>query len=587
MKKLLVLIVSFLMIISIFGCSNKTKVDIKHSDKENVEFNEFLDKEFKEAMEADYLNNHYTLNDSKAMGIVKPEPKLDPKDFDLESYEDFIEDAQLSLEELKAFDKESLSEKQYYDYLDYENNLNNYLELNKYPLFDNYFSPSNGIQENLLTIFMEFDFRHADEFEDYLSLLEGVPEYMDAAIELTKYQAINGHFLSDNAVDQTVSGIDRFTSKLEDNELIASFDYSVDINEDLTEAQKIDLKARNKDLILNSFIPTYLNLRKELISLKGSRSVEGGLANFKDGKEYYSLYIKNQTGLDLSVKQLFDMLDSYLQKTLKNYAQAYMKDSESFESVSYEINQLKDFETEDILEFVKENMSKDFPQGPDVNYSISYLDETTANSSILAYYLNPPVDMISENVIRVNPNTGEDKIQLYSTVSHEGFPGHLYQITYDLNTKPHPIRTNISNISYTEGWAMYTELIAFDYLDLTEAENITYKLDVQFGYVLSAALDLAVNGLGYDYNKTEKWLSEYIEARYIKEMYEGAIDDPGLIVPYGVGLVYYDNLRDKAEDKLKDKFNVVDFHQVILKNSDRPLSILESDVDKYIYEVLN
>ena len=70
-------------------------------------------------------------------------------------------------------------------------------------------------------------------------------------------------------------------------------------------------------------------------------------------------------------------------------------------------------------------------------------------------------------------------------------------------------------------------------------------------------------------------------------MYEGAIDDPGLIVPYGVGLVYYDNLRDKAEDKLKDKFNVVDFHQVILKNSDRPLSILESDVDKYIYEVLN
>ena len=61
MKKLLVLIVSFLMIISIFGCSNKTKVDIKHSDKENVEFNKFLDKEFKEAMEADYLNNHYTL----------------------------------------------------------------------------------------------------------------------------------------------------------------------------------------------------------------------------------------------------------------------------------------------------------------------------------------------------------------------------------------------------------------------------------------------------------------------------------------------------------------------------------------------
>lgn len=588
MKKLFILILSVLLLV---GCTKEKPVEqvntnsentFGYSETENVLFNEFLDKEFKDEMEADYLNNHYTLNDSSAMGITKPEAKLDPYDFTLESYADFVEDAQISLEELNSFDVNTLTEKQYYDYLDYKNNLENYMELNKYPLFDQYFLPSTGLHENLITTFMEFNFRHVEEYEDYLNLLEDVPEYIEAALELTRYQAENGYFMTDGAVDETIKSIDSFTSKTEDNELITSFNESVDDNDKLSDDLKEEYKKRNKDLILNYFIPAYKDIRKELISLKGSRSIDGGLALYENGAEYYSLYVKNKTGSDLSIQELFDMCDEYLVKLIKDYIAAYQKDPDAFDEISYEVSQLEEFETEDILEFVKENMSKDFPQGPNVNYKISYLDETTANPNVLAYYLIPPIDLISENIIRVNPKTGEDKLGLYSTVSHEGFPGHLYQITYDFNTKPHPIRSNISNTAYTEGWAMYTELIAIDYLDVSDAEKLVYKLDIRFGYVLSAALDLYVNGLGNDFETTKEWLLNYIDPIYVEDVYNGAIDDPGIIVPYGVGLAYYENLRDKAENELGDKFDAVKYHEAILKNSDRPLYLLESDIEKFI-----
>ncbi|MGB4614125.1 MAG: hypothetical protein WBH68_07435 [Erysipelotrichaceae bacterium] len=123
MKKLFILILSVLLLV---GCTKEKPVEqvntnsentFGYSETENVLFNEFLDKEFKDEMEADYLNNHYTLNDSSAMGITKPEAKLDPYDFTLESYADFVEDAQISLEELNSFDVNTLTEKQYYDYL--------------------------------------------------------------------------------------------------------------------------------------------------------------------------------------------------------------------------------------------------------------------------------------------------------------------------------------------------------------------------------------------------------------------------------------------------------------------------------------
>ncbi|NLC96777.1 MAG: DUF885 domain-containing protein [Erysipelotrichaceae bacterium] len=581
-KKILSIFVSFILVLNIVSCKKIESVKDNKIEKYNEEFNDFLDEEFKDSMEADYLNNHYSLYDSSYMGIIKPEPLLDPNDFSIDSYADSKEDGIESLNTLKSFDLDSLSEEQIYTYKVYEYYLENYINLNDLLLFDNVFDSSNGIQENLLTIFIEFEFRNPEEFEDYLKLLSDVSSYVEAAIDLTKYQASYGFYMSDSAVDETVNGIDSFTSKVEDNELIILFNNSCDNFDGLSKEQKQEYKERNKDIIINSVIPAYINLKEELINLKGSRRAKGGISSYDGGKEYYQALLNNKTGSNKTSKELFNMCQDYLDSILLEYVTIYQKNPDAFDNFEDEPKQIRNFDTSDILEFIKENMIYEYPLGPDVNYTISYLDETVANDSILAYYLNPPIDNISNNIIKVNPNTGNHKMTLYTTIAHEGFPGHLYQVTYYLNTNPHPLRRNISNIGYTEGWAMYTELNAIDYLDITYEQKIEEKLNIKFNYVLLAALDIMVNGLGYNLSQTSKWLDYYINPDYIEELYQDAIDNPGTFLPYGIGLMYYENLRDSAKKQLKDKFDPISFHEVILKNGDKPLYLLEEDVNKYI-----
>ena len=152
---------------------------------------------------------------------------------------------------------------------------------------------------------------------------------------------------------------------------------------------------------------------------------------------------------------------------------------------------------EDTLAYLQEHMSE-YPKGPDVTYICSYLDESVANDSILAYYLNPPMDDYKHNVIRINGETvGEDDLQLYGTLAHEGFPGHLYQTTWYYATNPHPIRTVTSMIGYTEGWAMYAE--CDEYLNSTESYEVGQYafFDTALGYAINAYADLGVNGEGW------------------------------------------------------------------------------------------
>ena len=64
-----------------------------------------------------------------------------------------------------------------------------------------------------------------------------------------------------------------------------------------------------------------------------------------------------------------------------------------------------------------------------MDYRVNYLDASVASDLVSAYYVVPPIDSPSKNVIKVNPNN-TDLVSLFSTLAHEGFPGHLYQNNY-------------------------------------------------------------------------------------------------------------------------------------------------------------
>ncbi len=562
-----------LTLVLLVGCStSKTS----YAEKENEKFNEFLKKEFIENMESDYVSLHYNLKDYEVYGIKKPEPVFSEVSF--EEYDEMVLDAKESLKELNSFKLNELSKKQAIDYRIYEKYLKDYIEINSYPMFDNYFDPNRGITNNLITIFSEFEFRSKEDFDDYLTLLESVPSFIDSALEFTKKQASEGYFMTDEAVGYVVESIVRFTSKVNDNELIVDFNNEIK-KFDLDANLKNEYIKRNESLIINEIIPSYLKVQTELESLKGSRKHEGGIYNFENGKEYYNALIKSKSSNSKDLTEQLKQIEKGIMDEFSYLANLAQTNPEVFDS---DFSSVKFSDAESIIKFNIENMSKHYPKGPDVNYEISYLDPTVANESTLAYYLTPTIDDISRNVIKVNPNSGQENIKLYTTVSHEGFPGHLYQITYFLNTNPNPIRSVVSHIGYTEGWAMYTETRATYDLDLTEGEAFVYNLDIKLNYYLSAAVDIGVNGLGWTLDDTIEWLSKYKFEDFAEGLYEQALMFPTMLVPYGMGLLQMDNLRSYVEHKLSDKFDEIEFNKILLDNGDRPFELVKEDIDEYI-----
>lgn len=573
LKQLLV----FIVLIGVVGCKKEVTPEVVIED--NQEFKEFLDKEFVESMEADYLSLHYTLEDYQKYGIEKPEPTLG--EINLEVYSDAVEDAEASLKELEKFDLDSLSSNQKIDYLVYKNSLENYKVINSYPMFDDLFKP-NGLSDNLITNLIEFDFRSVEDIEDYLKLLKTVAPYMEEAIKLTEEKAAKGYFISESAVDYVIEGIDRFISKVDDNELIVDFNNEMD---KFAADNADDYKNTNKEIVINEIIPVYKKIKDSLNALRGTRSIDGGIALYEDGKAYFEALMKDKTSNKLGLEEQLKLAEKYIADEFVKIRDLNASDPEAFESDYY--SKFKAFDdAEAVVKFVRENMSEHYPEGPDVQYEISYLDESIANESILAYYLNPPIDNVVKNIIKVNPKSAEQALEFYTTITHEGFPGHLFQITYFLSKNPHPIRSVISHIGYAEGWAMYTETMSTYFInEFTDSEAQLYNLDIKLNYVLSAAVDIGINGLGWSLEDTKEWLDSIGFGDVAESLYDYAVMMPGSLVPYGYGLLQFYQLREDAEKKLGNKFNEIEFNKVLLDNGDRYFEIVKEDVDKYINSV--
>ena len=533
------------------------------------EFEEFLMEEFVDTMESDYMTLHFGLKDYEKYGIEKPETVIGKASWD--GYESDAAELQEVLDTLLTFDKASLNAEHQHDYDALKFYLENMIALNNYKYFDIAFYPGNAITANLLTNFTEFIFYKEEDIADYLDVLKSTPAYLDQIMEITKKQAAEGYFISDESLDEMKEDIAKFTEKKEDNQLIVIFDNNIDAFEGLSDADKEEYKRVNRDIVLNEYIPAYDKVSDELESLRGSRKAGPAVADLPDGKEYYAAYAKYKASTDGTVQEMLDICTDYLKTAIYDFMSVYNAAEEEIEMS----------DPTEILTYLQNHLD-DYPEGPEVTFRASYLDPSVANDSIVAYYMQPPVDDLKDNVIKINGDNIGDTVDLYSTLAHEGFPGHLYQITWYLNTEPSLIRTQLSTIGYTEGWAMYTETNAMKDSGVSEDTAKFYALNVGISYVMDAAIDLGVNGLGWTVDDVKKYLSSiYLNEEIAQDLYDFVCENPGLILPYGVGLAQFARLREDAEAELGDKFDVVEFNKVLLTYGDRPFEAVEQDLKDY------
>lgn len=553
---------SFLMISSIL-----TPIHAEES------FSDFEDELFQEMMSEDYTTLHFSLRDYQKYGIEKPDVNIGDASWD--DYEDSVEDCDEYLKKLQSFDYDSLSETEQKDYRTIAFYLERNKELNSYPYFDWAFNSAEGVIDNLLTTFTEFVFYEKEDIDDYLATLASVPAYLDQCLENTKKQAAKGYFLTDAMLKATEDAIEKFVDKKDDNELIKIFDENIDAFDGLSAEEKEAYKKKNQEIVLNAYIPSYEKVAEELQKLKGSRKADYNVSSLDGGSEYYAALARYKTSIDADVETILDICTQYIEKSVDELYDIMQNHSEVTEETL-------DFDSaEDVLSYLEGHLDA-FPVLDKVYYNVQYLDPSVANDSIVAYYLSPPVDDMRDNVIKINGDNVSDVLDLYTTLAHEGFPGHLYQTNYYIQHQPSLLRTQLTMMGYQEGWGMFAEGQALHVSGLSEYASEYQKINIELNYVLSAAVDLGVNGLGWSTKDVSKYLDRLdLNSSIAKDLYDFATLQPGTILPYGVGVAMFELLENKAKNALGNDFDQKAFNEVLLNDGNRPFEVVEDDVNAY------
>ena len=553
---------SFLMISSIL-----TPIHAKES------FSDFEDELFQEMMSEDYTTLHFSLRDYQKYGIEKPDVNIGDASWD--DYEDNVEDCDEYLKKLQSFDYDSLSETEQKDYRTISFYLERNKELNSYPYFDWAFNSAEGVIDNLLTTFTEFVFYEKEDIDNYLATLASVPAYLDQCLENTKKQAAKGYFLTDAMLKATEDAIEKFVGKKDDNELIKIFDENIDAFDGLSAEEKEAYKKKNREIVLNAYIPSYEKVAEELQKLKGSRKADYNVSSLDGGSEYYAALARYKTSIDADVETILDICTQYIEKSVDELYDIMQNHSEVTEETL-------DFDSaEDVLSYLEGHLDA-FPVLDKVYYDVQYLDPSVANDSIVAYYLSPPVDDMRDNVIKINGDNVSDVLDLYTTLAHEGFPGHLYQTNYYIQQQPSLLRTQLTMMGYQEGWGMFAEGQALHVSGLSEYASEYQKINIELNYVLSAAVDLGVNGLGWSTKDVSKYLDRLdLNSSIAKDLYDFATRQPGTIVPYGVGVAMFELLENKAKNAIGNDFDQKAFNEVLLNDGNRPFEVVEDDVNAY------
>ncbi len=239
-----------------------------------------------------------------------------------------------------------------------------------------------------------------------------------------------------------------------------------------------------------------------------------------------------------------------------------------------------------ILTYLETAYKKDFPDVGKFNYNIEPLASDLATNGIAAYFNIPAIDGTTPKEIRVN-NTDKaaiDTISTFTTVAHEGIPGHMYQIQYAYNNLKNPWHLACANFSgYTEGYATYVELYSVNYIDTDDAiKQLTEAMTV-YEHAIIALIDIGIHYEGWSIDQLKQFCNEKgLDSSQAQGIYDQICYNPTSFLSYYVGYMEIADLKKEAQKELGDKFTDLGFHTALLESGSAPFSVVERHIGAYI-----
>ena len=543
-------------------------------------FEEFCNSLFCYEITSDTVTTAYTVENPAAYDIPSLIPDL--TSFSYKSYQNSFQSSDytnnLITRTLNSFDSSSLSDKEQLTYNLLKNTLSLNSKLNNYPYYSELLGSSTGVQASLPITLGEYPLHSKNDIQTYFQLIKQVPDYFNDVMEYEKERE-SLHLLSKECIyPGTFQSLSTILEGLkgEDNAFIDTFNERIQQIPELTKKQQNDYRNKNKHYVETYIIPAYESLYDYLAAKSPSKmtpdeNTSYGLSNLPQGKDYYTLLVKQSTGSSKTPEELITLTENTLKEAIGNVVNTAMENPDLY--TYYCNNEVKSYyeNPQSILEALSLLMRTDYPAlSTTPDYEIKNVSDSLATSSSPAFYMIPPIDNTRGETIYINPLfTNNENGNLFTTLAHEGFPGHLYQTVYFNNTNPNPIRQILNYPGFVEGWATYVELNSYQYMEYPSSMESLCKLyqgDTIISLAISSRIDLGVNYENWTLSDVKKFFENNgFNSYYANNLYTYVVESPANYLSYFIGCLEIQELKNEYQLMHKDTYSEKEFHKKLLE----------------------
>ncbi|MCM1192861.1 MAG: DUF885 domain-containing protein [Acetatifactor muris] len=579
-----------LLFLAAFVCAFGTLTLFLFTYKQDEKrFTNITSRLFAGEMAGSTLNMHYTLAHPEDFGIYDYEPSL--PGYSAEGSLQGKISLENTLADLRSIRRDKLTPSDAYLCRLLTRYLENSLRLSSFSYYSEPLSPSSGMQTQLPILLAEYTFRSRRDVEDYLTLLDQTDEYFASLLAYEREKSEAGLLMPAASLKSVRNQCDTIVTKqsLEEGTHFLQTTFAERLQPllaegSITEAEMQKYLSVNDRLLKTVVLPAYVALGDGLILLEDETIALAGLASQPQGKEYYEALLAAETGSCRPVSEIQELLTA--QFTAEYGAIRSLLDSCPDAAQRYGENDTIAFPctgAAQMLADLQERMKENFPaiQGEAVSVTVKPVSESLENYTAPAFYLTAPLDDTSENVIYINTQKTLTDLELYTTLAHEGWPGHLYQTVYhnrrSLSRDERPAGELIWYGGYLEGWAVYVESLSYDYAAsmlresgleedavLVQIEKHNRSLQL----CLYSLLDIMIHYEDASFNKIAKVLENFgiTDTASATAIYTYIAQEPCNYLKYYLGYLEILSLQEEARALWGEAYTDYNFHCFYLDN---------------------
>ncbi|QLC26867.1 DUF885 domain-containing protein [Parasphingopyxis algicola] len=507
-------------------------------------------------------------------------------------------EAQAYLDRLRAIPEDQLSADARTDYGILERMLSESIEANGFAQRVMLFTTYSGWHQNFAGLAQGLPFQTPGDFESYLTRLRLYPSINDEAIRISTEAADGGYTLPCAVLD----GYERSISGVIGEDVTASRFYEPFTRPrppGISEAAFDRYAAEARAIISTVLAPEYdEHLQWYRETYYPACRQEVGISSQPGGPEFYAFRIRQMTTTNLSAEEIHRIgLDEVARIRAEMEA---VTEEAGFETREAFIDHLRTdpryyAETPEELMAATALQAKEldglmptmFGTLPRLPYGIRAVPDEIAEGTTTAYYSpgSPQTGIAGFYYVNTSLLDQRPLWEIPALSAHEGVPGHHHQIALQLEVDTHPLRQNLAFFTaFIEGWGLYSERLGIEMgIYDTPAENMG-RLSYEMWRACRLVVDTGIHALGWSKEQAIAFMRENtaLTDANIEAEVNRYISWPGQALAYKLGELRIRELRARAEEALRDDFDVRLFHDAVLEQGSVPLDVLEAQIDRWI-----